>query len=279
MFSTAMHRALITGLLLAIANTPFSSSQTATLLDGNDYVSGRPCMRTCVASITAAVGCDYIDPCICRTDIQDLATSYLSTCIEVACSLTLDILSGISIYQGYCAGKYSAATPEIVPIATQTIIETTAIERETVEVTATVTNRLTDVATETVKLEATVTDELTNFITETVQDRATLTSITGTLTEFVPSSVTLVLYETYSTRINGTDALQQAVELWGFGSEKGLGTKGTIAVVLGVIAAVSSLAFIITLCCFLSRRKEMRRKLVMGGNEGWGSHMANSDSQ
>ncbi|KAK6526140.1 hypothetical protein TWF281_011176 [Arthrobotrys megalospora] len=107
----------------------------------------------------------------------------------------MDISSGVSIYQSYCVGKASAPTPIVTPVATQEVVETTIIQRVTVEATATTTE--------------------TNFATETVNGVTTITKITGTITTKVPSTLTQIEYQTYTAVFNNTDSLRQTLDMWG----------------------------------------------------------------
>ncbi|EWC46393.1 hypothetical protein DRE_04336 [Drechslerella stenobrocha 248] len=246
--------------LFLLSYIPSAASQgaSATILEGSDYKNGRPCMRNCVYYLGRNIGCDqYIDGCWCRADLQTVATNYLSTCIMSDCDQrTVDLSSGISIYQSYCAGKASVGVPIVTPVATQQVVETTTIERQTVEVTATVTS--------------------TTFSTQVVAGVATSTVITGTITTMAPTTVTQVVWNTFSTVINGTESLQQTID-WLGGGSKGLTTQGKVAIALGVTTGVAGLALLVTLCCCWSRRSELKRwkerTQPVGGNEGWsGAH-------
>ncbi|RVD89517.1 uncharacterized protein DFL_000521 [Arthrobotrys flagrans] len=243
--------------------------QTITNLDS--YAAGRVCMRDCIFKIAGRNGCDNTNDCICRIDLQPQMTSYLSTCISNSCAgYTRDVNSGISIYQSYCSGKADDPEPVVTPVATEEVIETTVIERITVEATATATE--TNFATETVDDVATVTR--TSFATQVVNGVTTLTSFTETTTIRVPSSLTQIEYQTFTAVFNSTDNLRQTLEMWGIGSEKGLTMQGKVAVGLGVGMGVFLAAFLVTLCCCLSRRSElMKRNRIpgpgTGGNVGW----------
>jgi len=50
--------------------------------------------------------------CYCRTDLQSVATSYLSSCVDKGCTVgdfSIDVSSAISIYDSYCQGNGFAA--------------------------------------------------------------------------------------------------------------------------------------------------------------------------
>ncbi|KAF3922136.1 hypothetical protein AA313_de0209305 [Arthrobotrys entomopaga] len=235
-------------LLITISTLPYTYSQQATLADGNDYKNGRPCMTNCIYYLPGNNGCGNIDQCICRLDLQPQITNYLSSCISNACTYTVDINSGISIYQAYCNGKASTLNPIVTPVATQQVVETTIVDRQTVGVTATVTD--------------------TTFLTTTVQDVSTLTRFTGTVTTKIPSSLTEIIYSTFTTVVGNSSALQQTFDAWGVGA-KGLTTQGKIAIAVGVVAGVFLVAFLVTLCCCFSRGGERNKRVQVGGNQGW----------
>ncbi|KAF3117321.1 hypothetical protein TWF103_007461 [Orbilia oligospora] len=161
-----------------------------------------------------------------------------------------------------------APEPVVTPVATEEVVETTIIKRITVEATATATE--TNFATETVNNVATITR--TSFATQVVNGVTTLTSFTGTTTVRVPSSLTQIEYQTFTAVFNNTDSLRQTLDMWGIGSEKGLTMQGKVAVGLGVGMGVFLVAFLVTLCCCLSRRSELmkrNRAPGTGGNVGW----------
>ncbi|KAJ6256220.1 hypothetical protein Dda_9055 [Drechslerella dactyloides] len=243
--------------LFLLSYIPSASAQgTATLFELPEYKTGRPCMRGCLYLLTQNIGCEYVDGCICRGDLASPVTHYLSTCIMSACSsLTVDVQSGVSIFQSYCNGKAPTQEPVITPVATQQIVESTVVERQTVQVTATETS--------------------TVYTTKTVQDVSTLTKITGTVTTKVPTSVTEVVYSTFATLITDSSSLQQTLD-WLGGGQDGLTKEAKVAIALGVATGAAVLAFLIALCCCLSRRTELQRWKdrvpPVGGNQGWRLH-------
>ncbi|KAK6513206.1 hypothetical protein TWF506_009369 [Arthrobotrys conoides] len=259
---------ILTALLINIQTIVAQKPVVATITNLDAYTAGRACMRDCIYNIAGRNGCDNTNNCICRIDLQPQFTSYLSTCISNSCGYTRDVSSGVSIYQGYCSGKADDPEPVVTPVATEEIIETTIIQRVTVEATATATE--TNFETETVNNVATITR--TSFATQVVNGVTTLTSFTGTATIRVPSSLTQIEYQTFTAVFNSTDNLRQTLEMWGIGSEKGLNMQGKVAVGLGVGMGVFLVAFLVTLCCCLSRRSELmkrNRAPGTGGNAGW----------
>ncbi|KAF3903276.1 hypothetical protein ABW20_dc0109211 [Dactylellina cionopaga] len=241
-------------LLLIRLPSVLSQGNTISLADEPDYKAGRPCLQNCLYYIANRNGCSNIDECICRIDLQPQITKYISSCVADGCSYTADINSGVSIYQSYCNGKAATVDPVVTPVATQEVIETTVIDRQTVQVVATITQ--------------------TNFATETVNDVSTLTQITRTITTRVPTSVTQLQYSTYTTVITGADSFRQTLDQWGFGTAKGLNTQGKAAIGLGVAAGAFLVAFIVALACCLRKRSDLKRLRGQtpsyGGNAGWG---------
>lgn len=105
---------------------PTIHATTATITGVPAYSSQRPCAHRCFyvggsfdggADLLANnIGCD-VDPieneCICRPDIQPLAHSHLSSCVNDRCdSMTVDLNSAVSIYDDYCSSNgYTAESP------------------------------------------------------------------------------------------------------------------------------------------------------------------------
>ncbi|KAK6508004.1 hypothetical protein TWF481_006423 [Arthrobotrys musiformis] len=268
---------ILAALLVDIPKALAQKPVVATITNLDSYAAGRVCMRDCIYNIAGRNGCDNTDECICRIDLQPQMTSYLSTCISNSCAAyTRDVKSGVSIYQSYCSGKADDPEPVVTPVATEEVVETTIIQRVTVEATATATE--TNFETQTVDDVVTVTRS--TFATETVNAITTLTSFTGTTTVRMPSSLTQIVYETFTAVFNSTENLRQALEMWGIGSEKGLTMQGKVAVGLGVGMGVFLVAFLVTLCCCISRRSELMKRnratgAGTGGNVGWPDDTAN----
>ncbi|KAK6346523.1 hypothetical protein TWF696_006648 [Orbilia brochopaga] len=268
--------ASLAAFLLYASPASGQAAGTASLLDQPDYKTGRPCMRDCLYYLNGNIGCQNVDSCVCRADLAPPITRYLSTCIMSACSFTIDVNSGISIYQAYCSGKIATQDPVVTAVATQEIVETTVIDRQIVEITATETST----AFETVVVSAvqTLTSFSTLYTTETVEDVSTFTSITGTETTKVPTSVTQVVYSTFATVITDSSSLQSTLD-WLGGGGKELSMDAKIAIGFGVATGVAVVAFLVALCCCLARRTELKRWKDrgvpgVGGNEGWRIHDA-----
>jgi hypothetical protein len=101
---------------------------TASIQNIPIFSSQRPCAQNCVwwdvtpinveALLAGSLGCQLSpieNDCLCRTDLQPSATSYLQTCVSTACNgNTQDIQSAQSIYLSYCSsnGYLTASTTQ-----------------------------------------------------------------------------------------------------------------------------------------------------------------------
>ena len=99
------------------------------------YTSLRVCARECLYCPSCGFGGDlgseikcqdgdqsptYDDRCFCRRDLASSGSSFLTTCINTACSsISADINSAISVYNNYCGFDKSPITSS--PVAQQTI--------------------------------------------------------------------------------------------------------------------------------------------------------------
>jgi hypothetical protein len=122
---------------------------TATLTESTAYASQRPCAKRCFyygshggADLLAGeIGC-ALDPieneCICRSDLQQTADSFLRKCVSERCDANaIDISSAVSIYDAYCTSNgYTRATSTTqTKGATRTTSSGTPIAPATVTVT------------------------------------------------------------------------------------------------------------------------------------------------
>jgi hypothetical protein len=92
-------------------------SATVSIYSGPEYAAQRPCAQGCFMCPTACCmydyecfannfGCgqlDVLNQCFCRADLQPVAYSILSKCVNSACANTVDVQSALSIYTEYCA--------------------------------------------------------------------------------------------------------------------------------------------------------------------------------
>ncbi|GFF92950.1 protein bem46 [Aspergillus udagawae] len=91
-----------------------AQATTATLTESTAYASQRPCAKSCfywgsstqggAGFLAEGIGC-AVDPfeneCICRSDLQQTADSFLHKCGANA----IDISSAIRIYDDYCTSN------------------------------------------------------------------------------------------------------------------------------------------------------------------------------
>jgi hypothetical protein len=74
------------------------------------YSLQRACVQECVSSgyygLPTGIGCPnpYLIACVCRTDLQPSASTFLTQCVNQGCSSDpSDLSSAISLYDSYCA--------------------------------------------------------------------------------------------------------------------------------------------------------------------------------
>jgi hypothetical protein len=86
-------------------------------------------------------GGEYLNACVCRADLQPLAESYISSYVASGCSSnTVDIRSGISLYENYCTTA-TATTVQTTLAVTATTVQIAQSATEAVPtVTATLSN-------------------------------------------------------------------------------------------------------------------------------------------
>ncbi|PKX89396.1 uncharacterized protein P174DRAFT_57499 [Aspergillus novofumigatus IBT 16806] len=117
-----------TSLLILLCCSLFinpADGTTATLTESAAYASQRPCAKRCFYwgssseggpdYLAIGVGCQ-VDPimneCICRSDLQQTADSFLRKCVSDKCGENaIDVSSAVSIYDDYCTSNgYTRAT-------------------------------------------------------------------------------------------------------------------------------------------------------------------------
>ncbi|GFF48336.1 hypothetical protein IFM51744_06799 [Aspergillus udagawae] len=98
---------------------------TATLTESTAYASQRPCAKSCfywgsstqggADFLAERIGC-AVDPieneCICRSDLQQTADTFLHKCVTDNCGANaIDVSSAVRIYDDYCTSNgYTKAT-------------------------------------------------------------------------------------------------------------------------------------------------------------------------
>ncbi|KAF4231135.1 hypothetical protein CNMCM8980_005613 [Aspergillus fumigatiaffinis] len=115
-----------TSLLIRLCCSLFinaADGTTATLTESTAYASQRPCAKRCfyygshggADFLAGEIGC-AVDPieneCICRSDLQQTADSFLRKCVSDRCGKNaIDVSSAVSIYDAYCTSNgYTRAT-------------------------------------------------------------------------------------------------------------------------------------------------------------------------
>jgi hypothetical protein len=66
------------------------------------------CFGCCSDNVAGDLSCPepVLNSCYCRSDLQPVAVSYISSCVSSACSSnTVDIQSATSLYQAYCVSN------------------------------------------------------------------------------------------------------------------------------------------------------------------------------
>ena len=115
-----------------------------TIYSLDSWSSQKPCAQQCfintgegchVDDVAAAIGCEYNpcsanygapNDCYCRSDLQSVALSYITSCVSAWCTVgdsSIDISSAGSIYKYYCS---SNGFPTAVVAATTTQAQVTA---------------------------------------------------------------------------------------------------------------------------------------------------------
>lgn len=121
------------------------SSQSVSITDESAFSSQRRCAQGCMGSsdsgplfLASELSCakPYDNSCFCRSDLQQKAESYLKSCVNSACTNTLDASSAVSIYDAYCtsAGFVKAAVTTGMPTSlyTPATVTVTMVEIVTV---------------------------------------------------------------------------------------------------------------------------------------------------
>jgi len=122
--------------LLCLSVTLAQNTNLQTIFSLDIYSSQKPCAQGCFTYgfvndacwgdlVGSAIGCAVkgqcyggsaaaLNSCYCRTDLQPVAESYLTSCVKSACTVgdsSIDISSAGSIYNYYCSGILAASVP------------------------------------------------------------------------------------------------------------------------------------------------------------------------
>jgi hypothetical protein len=116
-----------------------AQTDSISIYDQPAYKRQRGCLKHCYdcngCALMDFLGCGnaLFDSCFCRANLAFSASSFLTSCINTACSSApSDLNSAVSIYNGYCHINGAILDNAVV---TSTVADTTALAGE--EVTAT----------------------------------------------------------------------------------------------------------------------------------------------
>jgi hypothetical protein len=148
-------KTLLYGLLFHLASALAQGNLPQTVFSLPVFSSQKPCAQSCFRSADWVFGC-FVDMvggalgcagggvcgtgtiglatnnCYCRTDLQSVAESFLTSCVASSCTIgdsSMDISSAGSIYDYYCSSEgfpvnMPAATTQGSPQATTTVYVT-----------------------------------------------------------------------------------------------------------------------------------------------------------
>ena len=104
-----------------------ASAQSGTLTINSDAILTelQGCVQGCITEVGLGVGCDspYYNACVCKTDLRESASTYMSGCITdgFGCNGdTNEIRSAISIFEDYCSHAVSPASTTADDVETLT---------------------------------------------------------------------------------------------------------------------------------------------------------------
>ena len=94
----------------------FTYAPLVSITAGEGFKSERGCVQSCIwdngyRDLNIALKCNYhwYEACMCRPDLVPVAQSFLSSCVNSACSgNAADITAAISLSSAYCAGTGNA---------------------------------------------------------------------------------------------------------------------------------------------------------------------------
>jgi hypothetical protein len=97
------------------------SASTVSIVSDSGYVGERTCAQNCVWHVGGSddlitfLGCSnsegWQNACYCRSDLQSSASSFLTSCVNKACSTNpADLATAVSVYSTYCIGAVGSPT-------------------------------------------------------------------------------------------------------------------------------------------------------------------------
>jgi hypothetical protein len=103
-------------ILLAFSNFALAQNGAYTIFNTPNYTQQQTCLQNCFmnygdngSKLPGYLGCawdgsKFLDACVCRADLAQLASAFLTKCVSSACSLyPADVPSAISLYNSYCS--------------------------------------------------------------------------------------------------------------------------------------------------------------------------------
>jgi hypothetical protein len=120
-FHDRFPKTLVTVLLFCLAPAIAQNTAAQTIHSLDVFSSQKPCAQLCFSAngyncqediLASVIGCQNAcntnapNYCYCRTDLQSVAESYLTSCVKAACTIgdsSIDISSAGSIYSYYCS--------------------------------------------------------------------------------------------------------------------------------------------------------------------------------
>ena len=114
-----------------------SGAGTLSISDMNGFDQARSCVAEAFHQWSGgglwngALQCSnnggYQDSCVCRCDLRTVGESYISSFVKSACSTnSVDIQSGLLLYDAYCASALPASCPGYTQVPVQVTLPTTA---------------------------------------------------------------------------------------------------------------------------------------------------------
>lgn len=118
-------KTVVSAVVLVFSLTLAQDNNPQTIYSLAIFSNQKPCATGCFVyyghcqsdSVAYAIQCSTsycvpnlgaLDSCYCRTDLQPIAESYLSSCILSSCTIgnsSIDASSAVSIYSSYCSSK------------------------------------------------------------------------------------------------------------------------------------------------------------------------------
>lgn len=134
----SLFAAALTWITLGLLSAPASADSTLSIWDEDGFDQVRSCVSQAFNNWdegglwNGALQCskqtgNYLDSCVCRCDLRTVAESYISSYAKSACNTnTVDIQSGLLLYDAYCATALPTACPGYTPVQVGVTLPTTA---------------------------------------------------------------------------------------------------------------------------------------------------------